>query len=478
MLPTKDSTLHISRKFPSLNRIAGLVPSSLVVAVGLLVAVPAHAYRTGEDSPVLADRGRVAWGSLRIGFALNDSSLPTGVTKVQMEQALASSLDAWNAPECSVVDSYFAGWTSEAAAEKDGTNTISWVDDWTGRGFPTLSPGTTVMQYRGHDDIWEIADADIYLDATSYDWTTGGTKGTSLQAVLTHELGHALGLLHPCEPNGDDGAPDCERASDAEQATTMYPFYSAGQTSLDGDDAAGICYLYPPAQECGQGCPRGEMCVEGECRATCRDAVCERGEVCGYWDCAAPDSCLDRYCIGAACKTTSDCGPLARCVDGACASGPAAWGDACGESSDCAQGACVDAVCQPDCSNDSDCGSVGSCHPTLDGRALGCKASRAYESGLHCAEGEDCKSGICIFTANPSVCTNECKTSDQCPERWSCGNVEGQQVCVPPTIRASGGCSITPNSFGRKADWILPLFCASGVALFGLRRRRARASAG
>lgn len=443
----------------------------LLGVAGFLATAQAYAYRTGEDSPALADRGRVAWSAPRVGFSMSASNLPAGITQSQMEQALASALDAWTAPECSVVEPYFAGWITEPAAAKDGVNTISWVADWSGAGFPTLSPGTTVMQYHGHDGVWEVADADVYLDAEVDDWTTVEGKGTSLQAVLTHELGHALGLLHPCEPNGDDGAPDCKLADAAERATTMYPFYDAGQASLDSDDVAGICYLYPIEGACPGGCGRNEMCLDGVCRAFCHEKVCATGETCGYWGCVDTGSCTERYCEGQPCDVTADCGPLARCEDHTCKTGSARWGDGCTVSSDCTRGACVEGVCQPDCLFDGECGPSGTCVATKDDTAKGCTSSRAYQPGLHCAAGEDCRSGICIFTANPSVCTETCTTSATCLEGWSCGSVEGRQVCVPPTVSAAGGCALTSQKgapVGR-LGWVV---LGASVLALALRRKR------
>ena len=445
--------------------------TALAFTASTLLTLPAHAYRTGENSPELANRGRVAWASPRIAFSMNDALLPKGVTKAQMEEALASALDAWAAPDCGVVEPYFAGWTQDAAASKDGVNTIGWVEDWAGSGFPKLSPGTTVMQYRGHDGVWEIADADIYLDAGGYDWTTKVGADTSLQAVLTHEVGHALGMLHPCEPDGADGAPDCKGADSSEQATTMYPFYDAGQASLDADDVAGICYLYPVAGSCPQGCGHDEMCVDGECRAFCKDTLCAADEKCGFWGCASRNACLERYCFDAACNKTEDCGPLATCTDRVCTAGTADWGDACSSSRDCAKGACVEGVCQPDCGDTGECGPSGSCVATENGAAKGCINSRKYESGMRCAAGEDCGSGVCIFTATPSVCTEDCVTSATCPEKWSCGSVDGRQVCIPPHVRAAGGCSVAP-ALAPHSPRPLWLLLGLPVALLNRHRRR------
>jgi hypothetical protein len=57
------------------------------------------------------------------------------------------------------------------------------------------------------------------VDGSAYD----------LQAILTHEAGHFLGLAH---------------ASDT--AAVMYAYYTQGKVELTGDDVAGLCAIYPP----------------------------------------------------------------------------------------------------------------------------------------------------------------------------------------------------------------------------------------
>jgi hypothetical protein len=80
----------------------------------------------------------------------------------------------------------------------------------------------------------EILDSDIRFNS-DYLWnTSGSSSGYDVQNACTHELGHSLSL--------DDlyGMNDVEK--------TMYGYISVGEIkkrTLDPDDIAGICYLYP-----------------------------------------------------------------------------------------------------------------------------------------------------------------------------------------------------------------------------------------
>ena len=397
-----------------------------------------------------------------------------------MELAVASALDAWKATDCTAVEPYFAGWTADEPASKDGVNTIAWIGDWAERGYPTQSPGYTDMQYRGHDGIWEIADADIYLDAGGYEWTIERDHDTSIEAVLTHELGHALGLLHPCELDHTADAPDCSESNADQQATTMYPLYSAAQASPATDDLSGICYLYPVEGACSPGCGPQTNCIEGECRALCGDALCQVGDVCGYWGCSPRNGCTERSCTGHVCDTHVSCGPLARCNRGVCVTGEVPWGSACKGSNDCQDGACVDHVCQPTCRTDTEC-RTGTCMAALDGHARGCVASRDYVTGARCTAGEDCTTGLCLFTATPAVCTVECRSKSACPEDWSCRGVDGRDVCVPADYQpAGGGCSLgAPPTRGSDAGlWILGSIAVTRAARARIRRRHSTRAAG
>ncbi len=81
----------------------------------------------------------------------------------------------------------------------------------------------------------EIVDADIEVNSASNNFTISAKNAQfDLQTVLTHEVGHFIGLGHSSDPD-----------------SVMYASYERGSTkgrTLTPDDIAAVCTVYPPGR--------------------------------------------------------------------------------------------------------------------------------------------------------------------------------------------------------------------------------------
>lgn len=60
--------------------------------------------------------------------------------------------------------------------------------------------------------------------------------------------------------------------------------------------------------------------------------------------------------------------------------------------------------------------------------------------GEPCVDGEECASGLCLFTSDDDgVCTDLCSESSDCPSGFGCAAIEETLVCVPGSGGSTGG---------------------------------------
>lgn len=164
--------------------------------------------------------------------------------------ALEVATRAWAAPSCSGARFLVAAARPTAGPlDADGRNdVIVHTTDWPAPLTPGAA-GHTVLFVTGG----RIVEADIHLNARDFAFVLGkAPPAVDLRALLTHELGHVLGIGH-----SDDAR------------ATMHAGLPAGiaARSLEADDVSAVCALYAasgPASACSA-CPPGYACVGYGC---------------------------------------------------------------------------------------------------------------------------------------------------------------------------------------------------------------------
>lgn len=253
-----------------------------LLALALLLAAPAPAsawcrMTTSLRSPTLAEpcvlpdptteppEQFLAWQRPCSSIALSASALSSDLTADEVYGVLGRSIATWEAVSCGgvaigvdlgVMDAQST--CVEPLYRDDGgnVNTIMFVQDWADRDYDSAAFALTTVWHRR--STGEILDADMEINEQRGPYAIcppegcSDERGVDLENVITHELGHYLGLAHS-----------------ADMDATMFASSVAGETikrDLSPDDVAGICEVYPagsPAGECDF-TPRGGLDLDCE----------------------------------------------------------------------------------------------------------------------------------------------------------------------------------------------------------------------
>lgn len=307
----------------------------LIVGLGLATAASATnpatalAYRTGADLPELPDDAIVRWQGDEVVLELLESDQP-GLPLSELRAALDDAFARWSQQRCAALPHLRLVTSREPAKAEDGRSTVQWLrgtalDEY---GLDAELPAITDVAYVRTSSGWQIAEADVSLNAASFERMLGATSdGLDPVGVLTHELGHVLGLLHPCELERTSGAPWCGSSSTFEKAV-MHPVHDASRIEPAADDRAGLCSLYPDGSQPASGPRDAGTSVDA--------AVPPRADA----------SVIDA-CEGAACR------------------GERRFGDPCESGAECSTGLCfmrgAESVCTRTCGTEAACPSGWSC---------------------------------------------------------------------------------------------------------------------
>ncbi len=167
-----------------------------------------------------------AWPTMPVYWQAHPSARPAYIGEGDSNFAMYNAVAAWE--EVDQVDISFV--PVQPGNDSLVRNHISWTTPWP---YPDdqLALATRWVTTDGRIQSFEI-----FVNAEREDWATDGF-GHDLQAALTHEVGHGLGLEH---------------SMDAE--ATMYPTTDEREVYrryLATDDRQGARFLYPPFENLG-----------------------------------------------------------------------------------------------------------------------------------------------------------------------------------------------------------------------------------
>jgi hypothetical protein len=179
------------------------------------------------------------------------------LTEDQWTDAIVQAFDTWIGVDCGdgeppSIDLIQLRNVScnETQYNQSGPNVnVVYFDDngWSGTGIDGTLAATTVT----FSDSGQILDADMAINSARHDFSiTDENVQTDLVSVVTHEVGHFLGVAHSPLPDA-----------------VMFADYTPGtiKRTLTADDVAAVCGIYPPKRSAGACNPIPQGGLETTC---------------------------------------------------------------------------------------------------------------------------------------------------------------------------------------------------------------------
>ena len=253
----------------------------LSVALTVTRAPSAHAYcwtTTCPDAPVCDGEPEtdgcpaIGWRSGCFVYTVQEDG-GGGLEADTIESLMDPAFDAWRTADCGDGNPGFVAVNmgqvicDKKQYNKDAGNANIVVVRAKRWPYPDMGHNVALTTSTFDPDTGDLLNADIELNAADYNLTVSDESvDYDLLSVLTHEVGHFLGMAH----------------SQTEEAT-MYALYVAGTTelrTLEPDDVAGICALYPPGDAPKQTCnPLPKHGFSPYCRDDQPEGSCTIGAV-------------------------------------------------------------------------------------------------------------------------------------------------------------------------------------------------------
>lgn len=202
-------------------------------------------------------------------------SAPTFAGLPSYVPAIDASFHEWASFQDVKVDFVAMGCTNKIKNENDGVNSVILVrDNW---GFDSAAIAITRNFYVSgtSPSAGMILDSDILLNAVDHDFTTTNEPGKhDVQNIVTHEVGHFIGMGHEVAP--------------ADSHATMYAVASPNEfekRDLDASDLQGLYSAYAGVPFSKQPTLNGPSCEVFNTGGGCLAAHHRETDWNGAWGC-------------------------------------------------------------------------------------------------------------------------------------------------------------------------------------------------
>jgi hypothetical protein len=203
------------------------------------------------------------WPGGCVSFSVQRNGSPKqNITAEQARDAIAQGFAKWIGAPCpggglasirihmTAPDALVACTKQEYNQKAPNANLWVFRDDlWPHSDrFATLALTTLTFNVQ----TGEIYDADVEINSFDNTITLGDTGvQNDLHSIVVHEAGHFLGLSHSCDTSAT--------------MTETYTPTTTDMRSLEPDDVAGICAIYPPGQDSSRCNPTPRHGFSSEC---------------------------------------------------------------------------------------------------------------------------------------------------------------------------------------------------------------------